>query len=85
MVCNAESPTDETVKEITLLQTELNAATETISNLENKIESLEPFTEAQLQSKSNEYIVHYTGLPSLKLSKLFLTLLLLRPLLRPPN
>ena len=48
---NAEIRTDETDKKITHLQTELNAAYENISNLNNKIVSLEPFTEANIQGK----------------------------------
>ena len=66
---NTEIQTDETAKEITRLQTELNAAFESISNIQNRTVSLEPFSEENLQGKSNEYIVHYTGLPNFKVLK----------------
>ena len=68
-VHSAEIQTDETAKEITYLRTELNTVYETITNVRNKIVSLEPFTEANFQGKSNENIVHYTGLPNFKVLK----------------
>lgn len=51
------------------LRSELNTAYERIRFLENKIERLQPFSETSLQSKPDEFISHYTGLPNYQVLK----------------
>ena len=64
-----EIQTVETSDSISNLQNELNSAYATIRTLKIEIDRLKPFTESSLQSKSNEFIQHYTGLPNFKVLK----------------
>lgn len=65
--CHVEIQTGETPEEITRLRSELNLAYETISALKDNIERLLPFTAASLQGPSDQYLIHYTGLPNFKI------------------
>lgn len=64
-----EIQTEETSDSISNLQNELNSAYATIRTLKIEIDRLKPFTKSSLQSKSNEFIQHYTGLPNFKVLK----------------
>ena len=64
-----EIQTEETSDSISNVQNELNSAYATIRTLKIEIDRLKPFTESSLQSKSNEFIQHYTGLPNFKVVK----------------
>ena len=64
-----EIQTEETSDSISNVQNELNSAYATIRTLKIEIDRLKPFTESCFQSKSNEFIQHYTGLPNFKVVK----------------
>ena len=64
-----EIQTEETSESISKMQNELNTAYATIRTLKIEIDHLKPFTESSLQSQSNDFIQHYTGLPNFKVVK----------------
>ena len=66
---DVEVQTEETAEEIANLRSELNSAYETCRALQSKIECLQPFTEMSLLNQSNQFILHYTGLPNFKILK----------------
>ena len=64
-----EVQTEANGQEVDSLRQELNQAYSAIRTLEEKIKSCMPFTEAAMQTSSDSFVQHYTGLPNFKVLK----------------
>ena len=75
---DVEIQTDETAERTTRQRNELSMACAMFSTLKYNIERLQPFSVASLHGQSNQYIIHYTGLPKFKFSNLSRSTVVLR-------